>query len=51
MITCLNVDELTNKKFKSFKIIQNIFRKKSFLIHFQTEKPLFIDVDTSKKKT
>ena len=48
-ITKTHLNKPIQKKLKLFRDIQNAFRKKSYLIHFEFIKFLFVNIDVSKK--
>ena len=47
--TKTHLNKLISKKLKSFRDIQNVFRKKSYLIHFELIRSLFVNIDVLKK--
>ena len=47
--TKTHLNKPIQKELKSFRDIQNAFRKKSYLIHFKFIKSLFVNIDASKK--
>ena len=48
-ITKTHLNKLIQKKLKLFRDIQNAFRKKSYLIHFESIRSLFVNIDASKE--
>ena len=48
-ITKTHLNKSIQKKLKSFRDIQNVFRKKSYLTHFEFIKSLFVNIDVLKK--
>ena len=47
--TKTHLNKPIQKELKSFRDIQNVFRKKSYLIHFKPTKSLFVNIDALKK--
>lgn len=40
----------TNKKLNFYRQVQNFFKRTSFLIHFDCNRVLYIDIDVSKQR-
>src|SRR5437762_14119602 len=44
----IQLTEVTNDKILAFNYLQEVFQKLTFLVHFNTERRLYIDLDMSK---
>ena len=44
------LNETTNQKYEVYEQLQHIFNQSSFLIHFDSNKSIYIDVNASKRK-